>query len=122
MHKHSALTWLPLLITIGIMLCGQIMAKKAGILIQNGSSLLNIFSLLSYTCLLLRGILWIWVVRKLRLVFAYPVLSLNYILVLAVSSLLFKEAITVFNAGGALLIAAGVILTGIGERYGKGGI
>ena len=119
MHKHSEFTWLPLLFTIGIMLCGQFMAKKAGLLIQNGDSILNTFSLLSYTCLLLRGVIWIWVVRNLRLVFAYPILSLNYILVLAASSVLFGESITFFNTAGASLIAGGVLLTGMGERYGK---
>ncbi len=119
MQKHSTFNWLPLLFTVGIMLCGQIMAKKAGMVIKNGNSLINTYSLLSYTCLLLRGVLWIWVVRNLRLVFAYPILSLNYILVLAASAVLFGEAITVFNAAGAFLIAAGVILTGMGERFGK---
>lgn len=119
MQKHSTFIWLPLLLTVGIMLCGQIMAKKAGMAINNGDSLLNTYSLLSYTCLLLRGVLWIWVVRNLRLVFAYPILSINYILVLAASAVLFGEAITVFNAAGAFLIATGVILSGMGERPGK---
>jgi len=53
----------------------------------------------------------------MRLVFAYPVMSINYILVLLVSYFVFNEEIVSTNLIGAGLIGLGVVLVGVGEKY-----
>ena len=91
MSKKSTLPWPVLLLPLGIMLAGQILAKLSGTVIASGGSIFNTFSFLSYTCLIGRGILWIFIIRRMRLVFAYPVMSLNYILVLLLSRFLWRK-------------------------------
>lgn len=108
-----------LLIPLGIMLFGQIFAKLSGNYISTGGTILNIYSLFSYLCLLSRGFIWIFIIRRMKLVFAYPVMSLNYILVLLVSHLIFHEKIVSTNLIGAGLIGLGVILIGLGEKYNR---
>ncbi len=117
MSSKPPLPWPVLLIPLSIMLLGQIFAKLSGNYIASGGSILNTYSLISYICLISRGFLWIFIIRRMRLVFAYPVMSINYILVLLVSYFIFKEEIVSTNLIGAGLISLGVILIGIGEKY-----
>ncbi len=116
MLSKSPLPWPVLLLPLSIMLIGQIFAKMSGMHIEFGGSILNIYSLISYICLISRGFIWIFIVRRMRLVFAYPVMSVNYILVLLVSYFIFDEQIVSTNLIGAGLISLGVILIGFGEK------
>ncbi|MCD6396652.1 MAG: hypothetical protein J7L71_03870, partial [Spirochaetaceae bacterium] len=106
-----------LIIPLSIMLAGQIFAKMSGNYIGSGGSFINIYSLISYICLISRGFVWIFIIRKMRLVYAYPLMSINYILVLFVSRIFFNERIISLNLIGAGLISLGVILIGFGEKY-----
>ena len=108
-----------LIIPLTIMLAGQIFAKLSGNFIAFGGSIINIYSLISYICLISRGFLWVFIIRRMRLVFAYPVLSINYILVLLVSYFVFNEQIVLSNLVGAGLISLGVVLIGLGEKYNR---
>jgi len=108
-----------LIIPLTIMLAGQIFAKLSGNFIASGGSIINIYSLISYICLISRGFLWVFIIRRMRLVFAYPVLSINYILVLLVSYFVFNEQIVLSNLVGAGLISLGVVLIGLGEKYNR---
>jgi drug/metabolite transporter (DMT)-like permease len=74
-----------------------------------------IFAVGTYVFFLLRGLLWIFLLRKLKLVLAYPLMSIGYVLVLGVSFLLFKETLTLGKLAGALLLMSGVSLVSIGE-------
>lgn len=116
MSTKSILPLPVLIFPLGIMIIGQIFAKMSGLVIESGESIINIYSLLSYICLLSRGLIWIFIIRRMRLVFAYPVMSLNYILVLLVSHFYFHEEILSSNLIGAGFITAGVILIGFGEK------
>ncbi len=116
MPTKPYLPWPILLFPLSIMLLGQIFAKFSGNYIGSGGSIINIYSLISYICLISRGFIWIFIVRRMRLVFAYPVMSINYILVLLVSWFIFDEKIISTNLIGAGLISAGVVLIGIGEK------
>ncbi len=117
MSTKIIIHWSVLLIPLGIMLIGQIFAKLSGVIIGSGGSIINIYSLVSYVCLISRGFLWIFIIRKMRLVFAYSVMSLNYILVLLVSHFFFHEEIISTNLFGAGFISAGVIVIGFGEKW-----
>lgn len=116
MSTKSILPLPVLFFPLGIMIIGQIFAKMSGLIIESGGSILNIYSLLSYICLISRGFIWIFIIRRMRLVFAYPVMSLNYIMVLLVSHFYFNEEIVSSNLLGAGFITAGVILIGFGEK------
>ncbi len=68
--------------------------------------------ILGYVITLGRGFVWIFALRRIDLSRAYPVLSLAFPLVLAVSVILFHEQLTVSKCVGSALIVAGVILVG----------
>jgi multidrug transporter EmrE-like cation transporter len=55
-------------------------------------------------------LLWIKVLSKVELSYAYPMVSIGYILVMFFSYFLFKENISVMRVFGVILIIAGVIL------------
>jgi multidrug transporter EmrE-like cation transporter len=60
------------------------------------------------------GISWMAAMTKLELSFAYPFISLSFVLVFVFSALLFHEAVTAPKVIGMLLIIAGIIVTGRG--------
>ncbi len=53
---------------------------------------------------------WLVVLSRVDLSFAYPLLGSSYIVVLFASRFLFNEPITAVRVGGALLISLGVVL------------
>jgi drug/metabolite transporter (DMT)-like permease len=62
----------------------------------------------------LAGISWMSAMTKLELSFAYPFISLSFVLVFVFSALLFHETVTAPKVIGMLLIIAGIIVTGRG--------
>ena len=60
------------------------------------------------------GLSWMAAMTKLELSFAYPFISLSFVLVFVFSALLFHEAVTAPKVVGMLLIIAGIIVTGRG--------
>lgn len=57
----------------------------------------------------LSSILWLSVISKYQLSFAYPMVSFGYVLTLILSELFLKEQINTYRIVGALLIISGVI-------------
>ena len=55
-------------------------------------------------------LLWIKVLSKVELSYAYPMVSLGYVLVMIFSYFLFKENITPLRIAGVLFIILGVVL------------
>ncbi len=53
---------------------------------------------------------WLIVLSRVELSFAYPLLASSYIVVLFASPYLFNEQVTAVRVGGAVLISLGVIL------------
>jgi drug/metabolite transporter (DMT)-like permease len=60
------------------------------------------------------GLSWMAAMTRLELSFAYPFISLSFVLVFVFSALLFHETVTVPKVVGMLLIIAGIIVTGRG--------
>jgi len=60
------------------------------------------------------GLSWMTAMTKLELSFAYPFISLSFVLVFVFSALLFHETVTAPKVIGMLLIIAGIIVTGRG--------
>ncbi|HVJ49801.1 SMR family transporter [Desulfitobacterium sp.] len=55
-------------------------------------------------------LLWVKVLTKLELSYAYPLVSIGYVLIMLVSWLVFKESISIYRILGTLFIIFGVIL------------
>jgi len=55
-------------------------------------------------------LLWIKVLSKVELSYAYPMVSIGYILIMFFSYFLFKENISIIRILGVILIVAGVVL------------
>ncbi|WP_077177577.1 EamA family transporter [Carboxydothermus islandicus] len=66
-----------------------------------------IFGFLFYA---VSSILWMFVLSKVDLSLAYPILSFGYVLVLAISKYFLHEAVSLQRWVGALLICGGIVL------------
>ena len=60
------------------------------------------------------GLSWMAAMTKLQLSFAYPFMSLSFVLVFVFSALLFHETISAPKVVGMLLIIAGIFVIGRG--------
>lgn len=99
-----------------ILLLGQGFAKWGSTLALQQDRIFSFPHLLSYLCLILRGFLWILILKNIPLILAYSVFSLQYLLVLLVGILFFAEKVSLSQGFGTLLIVAGVVLCGLGEK------
>jgi multidrug transporter EmrE-like cation transporter len=105
------------IILISIMLgaAGQIGFKYGAIRIPDSGTLLA-KAIAAWPILLglvlygLSTILWIYILRFVELSYAYPLLSLGYVLVFTASYFLFNEPIGALRLGGLALILAGIVL------------
>jgi drug/metabolite transporter (DMT)-like permease len=100
----------------------QLLFKKGMLLVGNVDfSIRNIFFLIkqiSINPFLIAGIflygisfiLWLLVLSKLKLSVVYPITSLNFILVVAMSYFIFSEKLAMPQYGGIALIIIGIIL------------
>lgn len=58
----------------------------------------------------LAGVSWMLAMTKFEISYAYPFVSLNYILVLVAGFLLFNEAISATKLAGSALVILGIIV------------
>ena len=65
--------------------------------------------------LILRGFVWVYILKKVKLSFAYPLMSVTFIIILAISYLLFDEDITFYNLLGCFFIIGGITFVSLGE-------
>ena len=62
----------------------------------------------------LAGVSWMLAMTKFEISYAYPFVSLNYILVLAAGVLLFDESISVAKIVGCVLVMFGIVVVARG--------
>ncbi|MDH5681266.1 MAG: hypothetical protein OEZ36_06750 [Spirochaetota bacterium] len=105
-----------LIIPIAFIVTGQISSKYGAEYFRESNNLFNIYVIMGYGLLVARGFIWIFIVRKLDISFAYPILSLSFVLVFILSYFFFDEELTYIKLAGALFIIAGTSLIGISER------
>lgn len=104
-------TILLLFIPVLIMAAGQISAKTGSLILASSENFhLNIYLVMSYIFLILRGFIWIFIIRHVDLSTAYPVMSINYVIILIISALFFNEKLTPFNITGSILITSGILI------------
>jgi multidrug transporter EmrE-like cation transporter len=68
------------------------------------------FVWLGLCCYGLSTVMWLVILSRVNLSFAYPLLSTGYILVVVLSYYIFKEPVGWLRFGGVLVIVAGVIM------------
>ncbi len=95
---------------LALAVSGQLAARAGALRAAASGVPLNLLLAVSVACLLGRGLLWVLVLRRERLVDAYPVLALAYPLVLALSALIFGEPLTAGKIAGSALVVSGVLL------------
>jgi len=113
MEDATLLTAL-LISSLGCTTCAQIFQKKAAQLTIAGSlttkTLLNHYTLASLFLLGSGLILWLGVLNFLDVSIAYPILALNYVLVLIASRVVFGETIPRNRWFGSVTIMTGIIV------------
>lgn len=73
--------------------------------------ILDPFLLSGFASTLIAAVFWIAAMTKFDISYAYPFMSLAFILVLVLSALLFKEPITLNKIVGMIFIVTGIIIT-----------
>lgn len=110
--RSLRLVWLPML----IMVVGQLSSKYGMILgLKTEDNKIYwfaaLFVLIGYCCLILRGIVWINVLKKENLSIVYPMMSLVLVFIMILSHLLFDEQITGLKMLGMAFIIGGTFIT-----------
>lgn len=111
MPRHYLLVLIP----IFFVMVGQTLSKYGAQELKKADTIINLYIILGYTSLLLRGFIWIFILKKVKLSFAYPLMSVTFILILGISYFLFNEEITFYNLVGCFLIMGGVAFISLGE-------
>lgn len=70
----------------------------------------NPFVLLSISCIVIGGILWLVGMSKFELSFMYPFLVLNYVLIILGSIFFLHEIVTIYTYVAIFFIVCGLIL------------
>lgn len=60
-------------------------------------------------------VLWLWILTRIPLSFAYPCISISYIIIIFAGKFLFKEKIDGWKIGAIILILTGVVCLGLSE-------
>lgn len=112
---RPARLYLLFLLVLGFLTLGQGAAKAWAVTGQGG------WFVLSYASLIFRGFIWILVLRRFPLSLAYPMMSLGYLAVLALSVLVFSEPFPRGAWAGIplILLGVGLIQTGGGRARGN---
>ena len=113
-----------LLIVVCVVLgvCGQLLLKQGmslnpdrvdqvrEIVPRIVAAFLNPVVLLGFLAYFLSAALWLIVLTRNELSYAYPLLSMGYIVVVILSRVFFQEAVTATRLIGTLVICLGVVL------------
>lgn len=75
--------------------------------------LMNPWIISSIISTLISGLVWMIVLKKFEISYAYPFLSLNYILIIIFSFSFFNENISLQKIIGSMLIILGIIIISI---------
>lgn len=95
-------------------LAGPLPADMPGKICYIFSVLLSPWVLSGIFATFLAGVSWMLAMTKFEISYAYPFVSLNYILVLAASFLFFNEALSASKLIGSALVIIGIIVVAKG--------
>jgi multidrug transporter EmrE-like cation transporter len=74
------------------------------------SLLLNPWIMTGIVATFLAGVSWMLAMTRFEVSYAFPFVSINYILVLIASIYLFNESLTITKLTGTLIVALGIII------------
>ncbi len=115
-------TMIVALISIGLLVAGQTLLKyglmrAGGVSFASGNIahglrviLTSPYLILGFAAYGVSALLWLDVLSKLDISYAFPLVSLTYVITLFVGRFLFHETITLSRILGVLVIIGGVIL------------
>jgi drug/metabolite transporter (DMT)-like permease len=113
--KNGKSRYFLLLIPLALIVGGQTFSKIGVQKAVETTKVINGYVLLAYGFLFLRGVAWIFLLKLLRLSFAYPFMSASYFFILMISFFIFRESLSVWNIFGTCVIVFGVVLMSISE-------
>lgn len=93
-----------------VTLAGPLPADALGKISYIFSVLLNPWVLSGIFATFLAGVSWMLAMTRFEISYAYPFVSLNYILVLAAGFFFFNEALSVNKLVGSALVIVGIIV------------
>ncbi len=94
----------------GMISVGEITDGISGFIAMIPSMAANLYLWLSAGCYIISILLWLVVLSKVDVSYAYPFLSIGYVLSAVVGYLAFNETITPIRVIGIVVICFGVIL------------
>lgn len=94
----------------GMMLVGEVTGGLQGLIALFPAMIVNGYLWISAGCYIVSIALWLVVLSKVDVSYAYPFLSIGYVLSALVGYFAFHEAVTPIRILGILVICAGVIL------------
>lgn len=70
----------------------------------------NKFVLTGFLCYLISAASWLIILSRVDLSYAYPLISIGYIIIVVLSKYIFDEPVTGMRIAGTLLVCSGVFL------------
>lgn len=108
------------LISIALGSIGQFGLKLASEELYTGSGIWNLVlsaintkMILSISCFVISMVMWIFVLRKMELSIAYPMVGLGYVFVMALSYFFLQEQVDIHKLIGTGLIVGGVVVLNV---------
>lgn len=80
-----------------------------------GSAATDKFVILGFALYLLSALSWLIILSRVDLSFAYPLISIGYVLIMVLSRLMFHEQLTSLRVAGTLMVCAGVFVISLAE-------
>ena len=119
-----------ILLIIGILIgtCSQLLMKKGvesmgGVHLTNTQITVEIIKIFTNPYIIIglfaigiSSLVWLHVLSKLDLSFAYPFVSISYIIIIFFGWLVFHEAVSALRVAGVAFIGAGVVLISRSEE------
>lgn len=103
-----------LLLKMGMLRIGKFSFNVSTLVPQYIKILLSPLVIAGLVGFFISMLIWLYVLSRMELSFAYPFVALNYVLILFGSYFLLKEAITPMKVIGVVVIVAGVYLVARG--------
>lgn len=94
----------------GMMILGQIDFTMRNVYLLIMHILSNYFLLVGVFLYAISFLMWLFILSKVKLSVAYPITSMNFVLVLLFAYFIFDEKLTLFQYGGVAFIILGVFL------------
>lgn len=104
-----------ILLKIGMGQIGAFSMLSRGIVLQYLRIFFNPYVFAGLSAYFLSTVFWLYLISRVPLSLAYPMLSLGYIVIALISWIVFKEKISLINWAGIFLIMLGVSLVAQGR-------